>query len=116
MCIIEKSKKNIAKNFKLIFSGTDKNFHDTIECLKNIVHYLNIKMPNILFDIIELNFLVHSNEMACRKGGRLGLYHVIAAVPIIATKAPFFQVIKYLLVYHLFFTKETITYCFSNCS
>ena len=44
---------------------------------KNVVHYLNMKMPDILVEIIELQLLVHSNEMSCRKRGRLGLDPVI---------------------------------------
>ena len=58
MCIIEKSKKiHSEKNFKIIFSGTieRKNIaHETIQCLKNVVHYLNMKMPDILVEIIDL--------------------------------------------------------------
>ena len=30
-----------------------------------------------MYDIIDLKNLVHSNEMACRKRGRLGMDHVI---------------------------------------
>ena len=28
--------------------------HDTIQCLKNIVHYLSMKMPDILVEMIYL--------------------------------------------------------------
>ena len=47
MCIIEKIKKTIAKNFKLIFSGTvDFLFfaQDTIQWLNFVVHYFNMKI------------------------------------------------------------------------
>ena len=59
--LLEKAKKSIAKNCKLIFSGTVENkiAHDTIQCLKNVVHYLNMNIPYILVEIIDLNFLVH---------------------------------------------------------
>ena len=58
ICIIEKSKKiHSEKNCKLIFSGTVEKFlkiaHDTIQCLKNAVHYLNMIMPDILVEIID---------------------------------------------------------------
>ena len=43
---------------------------------ENVVHYLNMKMTDILVEIIDLNFVVHPNYMACRKRGRLGLDHV----------------------------------------
>ena len=43
---------------------------------ENGVHYLNMKMPDILVRIIDLKLLVNSNEMACTKGGCLGLDHV----------------------------------------
>ena len=36
-----------------------------------------MKMSDMLVEIIDLNFVVHSNEMACRKGGRLGMDPVI---------------------------------------
>ena len=56
MCIIEKSKKNIAKNFMLIFSGTVENniSHDKIQWLNCVVHYLNMKMKVKSVDIIDL--------------------------------------------------------------
>ena len=44
------------KNCKLIFSGTlekIENYDDTLQCLKNVVHYLNIKIPDILVEIID---------------------------------------------------------------
>ena len=40
---------------------------------KNVVHYLNTKMKGNSVEIVELKFVVNSNEMSCRKGGRLGL-------------------------------------------
>ena len=63
----------------MIFSGTVKKIkkfsrHNSMP--ENIVYYLNIKMPDILVEIINLNLLVNSNEMACRKRGRLGLDHI----------------------------------------
>ena len=62
MCMIENSKKSIVKNVKLISLEPwkqEKNCHDTIQCLKNVVHYLNMNIPYILVEIIDLNFLVH---------------------------------------------------------
>ena len=54
--LLKKARKSIAKNCKLIFSGAvDFCFaHDTIQCLKNVVHYLNMKMTDILVGIIDL--------------------------------------------------------------
>ena len=37
------------------------------------MHYLKIKMKGKLVEIIDLQILVHSNEMVCRKRGRIGL-------------------------------------------
>ena len=60
MCIIEKSKEiHREKKCKLIFSGAVKKgkiAYDTIQCLKNIIHYLNMKMPDMLVEIIDLQF------------------------------------------------------------
>ena len=46
------------KNCKLVFSGTiekkGKMAPDKIQCLKNVVHNLNMKMPDILVEIIDL--------------------------------------------------------------
>ena len=54
-CIIEKSKKTDSKNCKFIFSGTvEKNCSRHTSMPKNVVHYLNIKFPDILVDIIDL--------------------------------------------------------------
>ena len=51
----KKARKSIAKNCKLIFSGTvEKNAHDTVQYLKNVVHYLNMKMSDRLVEIIDL--------------------------------------------------------------
>ena len=55
MCIIEKSKKNVVKNCKLIFSGTVENkfsLHNSMP--ENVVQYLNMKTPDILVEIIYL--------------------------------------------------------------
>ena len=54
--LLKKARKSIAKNCKLIFSGAvDFCFaHDTIQCLKNVVHYLNMKMLDILVEILDL--------------------------------------------------------------
>ena len=41
------------------------------------MQYLNMKIKGKWVEIIDLNFVVNSNEMACRKWGRLGLYHVM---------------------------------------
>ena len=52
-----KKQKSISKNFKLIFSKTVDLLlfaHDTIQCLKNVVYYLNMKIPDILVGIIDL--------------------------------------------------------------
>ena len=35
-----------------------------------------MKIKGKWVEIIDLNFVVHSNEMACRKKGRLGMDHV----------------------------------------
>ena len=67
-----KSKKIYSEKTSSWFSLEPfKNAHDTIQCLKNVVHYLNMKIPDIFVEIIELQLLVHSNEMACRKRGSL---------------------------------------------
>ena len=58
MCIIEKSKKiHSKKNCKFIFSGTEEKIyfcsqHNSIP--ENVVHYLNMKMTDILVEVIEL--------------------------------------------------------------
>ena len=49
------------------------NPHDTIQRLNCIVHYLNTKIKGTWVEIIKLKLGVHSNEMPCRKMGRLGL-------------------------------------------
>ena len=56
MCIIEKSRKSIAKKLEVNFIwNLGKRFsHNTIQCLKNVVHYLNMKIPDILVEIIDL--------------------------------------------------------------
>ena len=55
MRIIEKSKKiHSEKNVSWFSMEPLKNVHDTIQCLKNIVHYLNMKMPDLLVEIIDL--------------------------------------------------------------
>ena len=55
-----KLKNPLRKNFKLIFYGTVKDIyiisHDKIQRLKNVVHYLNMKIPDILVEIIDLRF------------------------------------------------------------
>ena len=54
--LLKKARKSIAKNCKLIFSGTveGKIAHNTIQCLKNVVYYLNMKMPDMSVEIIDL--------------------------------------------------------------
>ena len=60
MCIIEKkARKSIAKRLKVDFlwnrgKEKEKLAHDTMQFLKNVVHYLNMKMPDILVEIIDL--------------------------------------------------------------
>ena len=74
--LLKKAKKTIAKNFKL-FSLEPYIFlyfaHDTIQWLNCVVHYLNMKIKEKWFEIIDLKVLVHTYEMACGKRGRLGL-------------------------------------------
>ena len=57
-CAVLNNQENpYQKSFKLTFSGTidiKKYDHDTIQCLKNVVHDLNMKIPDILVKIIEL--------------------------------------------------------------
>ena len=58
MCIIEKSKKNLAKKVKLILSGTAEKIkikisHDTIQRLNCVVHYLNMKIKGKWIEIID---------------------------------------------------------------
>ena len=77
MCIIEKSKKILSKkNCKLVFFETVKRTkiaHDKIQWMKNVVHYLNMKIPDILVEIIDLQLLFHSNDMKFIKRGSIGL-------------------------------------------
>ena len=80
-CIIEKSNNSIAtKQCATLLNNRRKNklfsAHDTIQWLKCVVHYLNvIKTKNWLRKFMH-NFLVHENDIACRKSGRLGLDQV----------------------------------------
>ena len=42
-----------------------------------------MKMPDVLVEITDLQlFVVHSNEMACRKRGRIGLDPVYCIIDI----------------------------------
>ena len=55
-----KKLNNLKQNkCRLIFSRTAEKIkiiaHDTTQCLKNVVHYLNMKMPDILVGIIDFN-------------------------------------------------------------
>ena len=50
--------------------------HDKIQWLNCVVRYLYIKIKGKSVEIIDLQLLVNSNEMACTKGGCLGLDHV----------------------------------------
>ena len=55
----KKQENSWRKTCKMIFSGTIKKYiyiyaHDTIQCLENVLHYLNMKMPGILVEIIDL--------------------------------------------------------------
>ena len=60
MRMIEKSKKILCVDF--LWNREKQIAHDTIQCLKNVVHYFNMKIPDILVVIIYLTFfLVHSN-------------------------------------------------------
>ena len=57
--LLEKARKSIAKKLEVDFCGTVENIylkiaHDTIQCLKNVVDYLNMKMPDILVEMIYL--------------------------------------------------------------
>ena len=55
MYIIEKSKKIHSKNNVGPFSfKPQKKAHDTIQLLKNVVYYLNIKMKGKLVEILDL--------------------------------------------------------------
>ena len=74
ICIIEKTKNKHSKNTLSWFylEPWICFYHNTIQWLNCVVHYLNIKMKGYLVDIIDLNFVVNSNEMACRKGDVLG--------------------------------------------
>ena len=51
----KKEKKSIAKQIKLIFSGTvETNWSRQNSMTENVVHYLNMKMPDISVSIIDL--------------------------------------------------------------
>ena len=45
-----------------------------------VVHHLNMKMKEYRLRYVTYNFVVHSNEMACIKRGRLGLDPVLCGV------------------------------------
>ena len=57
--LLKKSKKTLSKkNCKSIFSKTVRKMaHDTIQWLKNVVHYLNMKTKGKPVDIIDLQIL-----------------------------------------------------------
>ena len=53
--LLKKARKSIAKNCKLVLPGTVKKYAlDKIQCLENVAHYLNTKIPDILVEIIDL--------------------------------------------------------------
>ena len=59
MCIIEKARKFIAKNCKLIFSGTvEKNCSRHNSIPENVIHYLNMKMIDKLVEMIDLKLCI----------------------------------------------------------
>ena len=51
--------------------------HDTIQWLNFVGHYLNVKKTENWLRKLMHNFVVHSNESACNKSGRLGLDQVL---------------------------------------
>ena len=51
--------------------------HDTIQWLNCVGHYLNVKKTENWLRKLMHNFVVHSNESACNKSGRLGLDQVL---------------------------------------
>ena len=54
MFIILKNQKNLYKKYcKSIFSETVEKVHDTIQQLKKVVHYLNIKIKGKPVEIID---------------------------------------------------------------
>ena len=73
MCIIEISKKSIVKNCRLIFSGIMEKCSRQNLMPENEIRYLNMKISDILVEIIDLQLLVHPNKITCRKRGRLGM-------------------------------------------
>ena len=81
--LLKKARKYIAKkNLNFIFSGTvekkDKYAHDSIQCLKNVVHYLNMKMQDILVEIIYLKLCSSLNwDGVGRFGLDSGVYHMV---------------------------------------
>ena len=55
MCIIEKNQEIHSKKTLTQFSlKLLKKYHDTIQRLKNVVHYLNMKTKETLVEIIDL--------------------------------------------------------------
>ena len=53
--LLEKARKSIEKTVSWFLWNCRKTIaHDTIQCLKNVVHYLNMKTPDILVGIIDL--------------------------------------------------------------
>ena len=59
--LLKKARKSMVKTVSLFLWNRIKKSHDTIQCLKNAVHYLNIKIPDVLVKIIDLKFVVHLN-------------------------------------------------------
>ena len=55
--LLKKQEIQRVKTISWILSGTVKIkikiAHDTIQCLRKVVHYLNMKMPYILVEIID---------------------------------------------------------------
>ena len=58
--------------FKMILSA-----HDTIKWLNYVVHYLNLKIKWTFVEKLMHNFVVHSNEILCKKRWHFGLDQVI---------------------------------------
>ena len=80
-CIYEKVNTSVATKLCRNLLNNCRNVwtilvHNTIQWLICVVHYLNVKINWKLVDKITHNFVVHSNESACRISGCLGLEQV----------------------------------------